>query len=1386
MTHLRSTVRLSSIVAALAFTAIVSAQGGGGGAQILVDQVRAVGPQLPAQGGVAMGAVQQNGSGTIVGQIVDADSGKPIPGAIVTIGGAAAPQAAPAQGRIQFAQPGGGGPLTIGGPGQNPRVLSDGDGRFAFRSLPKGAYNFTAQKPGFVDGAYGRLRPGGSSQSVDLADGENRGDVKVRLFKFASISGIVVDESGEPIVGAQIRALRRSLTAGRRMLSAVNATAQTDDRGMYRLGNLIPGEYIIAAPNVQTSTPANFQLQGGLSPDLVSTLSSPGGGLSLNTGGSPVTPDGKFLLQNNNGRTITPAQPNGRLMVYATQYYPTAASTQQATGITVRSGEERGGVDMQLRMVPALNITGHLMMPDGPAVNWGVHLVPGDTSDLSTDPDVATSITNGDGEFAFLAVPAGQYVIQTVRVPRPGPGAGAQTLVFSTGGGGGTVAFSSNVSVSSSNGTPQPAPLPTDPTLWTATPIALGNDDINDLTISLRSGFKVSGRVEFQGSAERPPADRLVQIPVTVEPADGRQKTQSLPGRVDAQGNFTTMGMLPGKYFVRIGGAPSGWTFKSAALGGTDVSETPIEIEDRDISGIVVTFNDTPTDLRGTVKSADGVADDSSAVVVFPSDNRAWMDYGINPRRVRIARTSKTGTYSFGALPAGDYYVAAFSEEFAGEWQDPRFLDQLSRGAARVTLNDAEKRTQDLTRLNARPGGSPAAEPAVIDEPAPGGPYVPEIDQLTQQTQTQAPPRDTKPAPTPTPKPATPARDTPDPGTGTASVSGVVVLEDATQSPLRRTRVTLRGVDTRAERTVTTDDMGRFAFAGIPAGNYSLVAAKAAYVQAFYGSKHAGRGPGTPLSIANGQNMTDLKLMMPRGGVITGRAIDDFGTPVPNASVRLLQYRNLSGERTLVPVGVGNIVTDDRGIYRAYGLTPGAYVVSLAPPIYGGLGSDLRMLSPNDMQAAMAAVQQGSMQSGAATPGATVNAMNRPAGGAGAAPVTPPPGKAVGYSTVYYPGTWSSLDAQAVNVSAGQELAGIDIPVHLLPMSRLEGTVIGTDGQPASGVQLTFVPIGQSSTLGNFSTLRTGPDGKFSTQNIAPGHYQLTARGGGGPGVVGAGRAGGAGAGPVPPPPPPPPPPPGVNAITFGGDIFVAGVGGPGSRLYAQQELDFAGEDVTGVTLTLQEGMTVAGKIVFAGRTLTAPADVSRLSIALVPAGPRGILIGPPIAQISPTGEFTMAGVMPGKYRLTANVPGNTGWTLKSSIIDGRDTLDDSLEIKAGQNVSGAVLTFTDQMGELSGRLIDAAGKPAPGFTILLFSTDRAYWPTGSRRVPPPIQPASDGKFRATGLPAGEYYVAAVTDLDPQDWGDPAFMDQIVPGAIKITIGDGEKKVQDLKAGGAS
>jgi hypothetical protein len=60
----------------------------------------------------------------------------------------------------------------------------------------------------------------------------------------------------------------------------------------------------------------------------------------------------------------------------------------------------------------------------------------------------------------------------------------------------------------------------------------------------------------------------------------------------------------------------------------------------------------------------------------------------------------------------------------------------------------------------------------------------------------------------------------------------------------------------------------------------------------------------------------------------------------------------------------------------------------------------------------------------------------------------------------------------------------------------------------------------------------------------------------------------------------------------------------------------------------------------------------------------------------------------------------------------------------------------------------------------------------------------SDGRFTITGLPAGEYYIAALTDLNASEMYEPSFLASIVPAAITVTLGDGEKKVQDLKLAG--
>ena len=1330
-----------------------------------------------APGGTAMLPVQQTGTGMLVGQVIDAGTNRPVSSAIVAIGGAlSAPGAAGGAPRVFVAGPGG---FDLGGGGSNqvPRVMTDSEGRFAFRNLPKGTFTLTAQKSGYLEGAYGRFRPGGQSQSVDLGDAERKGDVLIRMFRPAAISGMIVDEAGEPVVGAQVRAYRRNLVSGRRMLAMTGGTVQTDDRGMYRLANLAPGEYIVAVPTVHTSAPASLSIGQGMPPDLIATAMTPGsGGFSFSTGGAQVTPDGKFLLQ---GRSMTAPAADGRLLAFPTLYFPSASVVSEAQPIVLASGDDRTGIDMTLVPVPTFAIEGRLMGPDGPAAMYALHLVPSNTGDMSADPTVATAITDADGAFMFLGVPQGQYVIQTVRVPR---GGGARGMNIGGGGGGGAM-FVNTVRM---EGGPGPAPAAAGPTLWTSTPVSVGGQDVGGLNLTLREGTKIAGRVEFEGAAEKPTPERLQLISISMEQADGRSRVNMPPARVEQTGSFTSSGVLPGKYLLRAN-APPNYTLKQIMVNGVDAADTPIDIESRDIAGVIVTFTDRISELSGTVRNTQGAIDANAAVIVFPSDDNQWLNYGINPRRMRLVRTTTAGVFRFAALPPGDYYAIAISEEHAGDWQDPAFLRELTRDASRVTVGIGSQQTQSLTtravqrsardedqfaepdRLRSSSFGESAVALAGAEDPAPyaedeaHGPFVPDEPQA----------RDTRIVPQ--------VRDaTAEVPSGTGSISGVVMQDDPSARPMRRVRVSVRSADQRVERIAVTDNEGRFRVDHLAAGRYSVTATKPAFVTVYYGSKRAGRGPGTPVALTAGQKMDGLTMRMPRGGVISGRVVDDFGVPVQNAQARLFQYQNTSTGRTLTfaPGAQTTGLTDDRGAFRLYGLAAGEYVLSISPAMVGG--GDVRQMSNEDIRFAMADVKQSAP---AAAPNPTGPA--RGAGASGVAPGNPAPpgpfgGKPVGLAAVYYPGTLVPEEAATIRVASGQEVTNIDVPLRLLPTARVSGTISMPNGGPAAGVQVMVLPVAGDVHVAagpmlmmSSGFIRSGVDGKFESGALPPGRYTLAARTGQDGPVMQMG-----------------------GDMVFTRAVAVAGVAaapGPqptpaGNPLWAQQNVDVNGQDLTDIALTLQDGMTVSGRLTFDGKSLQVP-DLAQVRLNMMPATQGGISIGVPAAKIEPTGEFTFSGVTPGRYRLMANVP-TTGfnasqtWQLKSAIVGGRDTLDTNIEIAPGRSVDGVAVTFTDRSTELTGKLQDGSGNPVSDLMILVFSTDRATWYPQSRRMRQPTQPGSDGMFRFTGLPPGDYYLAAVTDLEQSDWGDPSFMEQVAAASIKISLGEGEKKVQDIRIGG--
>jgi hypothetical protein len=222
---------------------------------------------------------------------------------------------------------------------------------------------------------------------------------------------------------------------------------------------------------------------------------------------------------------------------------------------------------------------------------------------------------------------------------------------------------------------------------------------------------------------------------------------------------------------------------------------------------------------------------------------------------------------------------------------------------------------------------------------------------------------------------------------------------------------------------------------------------------------------------------------------------------------------------------------------------------------------------------------------------------------------------------------------------------------------------------------------------------------------------------------------------------------------------------------------------VTNLDLVLDAGLTVTGRVTF-GELNVPPADVGRVIVRLQPpsasAGDLARVNGAAIAN----GTFTLPGIQPGLYVLAATLSAASAaqtWALQSATMGGRDVLDAPFEIRAGATPPPIELHFTNRLTTLTGMFSDQSGRPISDYSLIVFPTNPARWSQNSRWMRAPSRPSSDGRFEFTGLPPGEYYLAAITTYDPQEWYTRPFLESVLPGAIKITLTDGQTTTQDLR-----
>jgi protocatechuate 3,4-dioxygenase beta subunit len=300
------------------------------------------------------------------------------------------------------------------------------------------------------------------------------------------------------------------------------------------------------------------------------------------------------------------------------------------------------------------------------------------------------------------------------------------------------------------------------------------------------------------------------------------------------------------------------------------------------------------------------------------------------------------------------------------------------------------------------------------------------------------------------------------PPPGTPPVSGVVggVVGGGRGGVTTTQTVMVNGVPTQINvssqmsmarpRTMTTDAQGAFAFTGLPAGSYRVMASPGQYTAQYLSMTFGAKKPNGPMSsdmgqtiqLGNGQAFEKATIVLPRGSVITGRVTDENGDPLARVQVYTLLYPpgNPRGMRT-----GGGDSTDDLGQFRIYGLAPGDYVVA----------AEAR---PNTFVQPNAAPESEEDK--------------------------------IGYMTSFYPGTPDEAAAQRVRVRGG-ETPGIEIRVVSGRLYRVSGMV--TDSKGGAGRvngSLSKASLGNQSSYG-FST---DEQGRFQMKNIPPGNYRLTVR----------------------------------------------------------------------------------------------------------------------------------------------------------------------------------------------------------------------------------------------------------------------------------------------------
>ncbi len=552
--------------------------------------------------------------------------------------------------------------------------------------------------------------------------------------------------------------------------------------------------------------------------------------------------------------------------------------------------------------------------------------------------------------------------------------------------------------------------------------------------------------------------------------------------------------------------------------------------------------------------------------------------------------------------------------------------------------------------------------------------------------------------------------------TGTGKIRGRVIASD-TGSIIRRAQVRISSPDI-GSKTAFTDAQGRYEFLKLPAGRFNVSVSKSGFVTVQYGQNRPFE-PGRPIDLADAQVMEKADVALPRGSVVSGRILDEFGEPVSDATVTAMRRDYAMGKRRLAPSGRAS-TTNDLGQFRLFGLPPGEYYVSVTVRTFESMMMDM-------------------MGGGAGGPtGSNSNS---------------------GYAASYYPGTQNPGEAQRISLTVGQEIAGADIQMQPVRLARISGSASSSDGKPMAGALVMLMPtMKDAMQFMPGGTSQTDKDGNFTLSNVAPGEYtvQVQSLAEMMKMATQAMAAAGGDAGTASPP---------AQMM---------------EREFAVASVTVAGEDVTGLIVTGARGARARGRLVFEGgakpdnlpstRLIASPTDFDMVSAMSAAFG---------MAAVKDNATFEIDGLV-GRRAFDFVVPPK-GYSVKRITHDNDDITDQGYDFKPGEDVDGFEIVLTTRSQPISGTVTNDKGEPAKDYTVVVFPEDPEAWKVAASRARGSARPDQNGQFKIVSLRPGRYLAIAVEYVADGEWADPEWLARAAKKATRFTLDEGAAKTLDLK-----